>query len=89
MTLIIKNVNGIYHTAGGECISRYDFAFMVADVFDLDKDLIKDAKMKDMNWIAKRPYDSSLDVSKIYEIKKPYKLSESLNILKKAMEITI
>ena len=37
--------------------------------------------MKDMKWIAKRPVDSSLDVSKISGIKKPYILKEALKML--------
>ena len=41
--------------------------------------------MDDMNWIAKRPRDSSLDISKISEIKKPYKVGEAVRLLLKDM----
>ena len=80
--LIEEDARGVFHTAGGERISRYDFTMVVADVFGLDKNLIGPAKMEDMSWYAKRPVDSSLDVSKISEIKKPYILKEAVRLLK-------
>jgi dTDP-4-dehydrorhamnose reductase len=52
-------LNGIFHIAG-ERMSRYEFALRVAEAFGLDKSLIKEAKMEEMKWIAKRPRDSSL-----------------------------
>ena len=79
--LIEKDARGVYHTAGGERISRYDFSMAIADVFDLDKDLINPAKMEDFNWPAKRPVDSSLDLSKISEIKKPCIVKEGVKML--------
>lgn len=55
---------GILHVAG-ERMNRYDFAVRVADLFGLPKELIKEGRMKDMtHWKARRPRDSSLDVSK-------------------------
>jgi dTDP-4-dehydrorhamnose reductase len=41
-----------------------------------------------MDWIAKRPKDSSLDVSKTYNIlkTKPMNLSAALNLMKGEME---
>ncbi|MFH8120385.1 MAG: dTDP-4-dehydrorhamnose reductase, partial [Candidatus Aenigmatarchaeota archaeon] len=52
----------------------------IAKTFDLDEDLIRKAKMEEMKWIAKRPRDSSLDVSKAKELlkEKPMSLGESL-----------
>lgn len=79
--LINKDVRGIFHTAGGQRISRYEFCRIIADVFGLDKNLINPIKMEDMSWIAKRPVDSSLDVSKISRIKKPYIVKEALKML--------
>ena len=79
--LINEDARGIFHTAGGQRISRYEFCRIIADVFGLDKILISPVKMKDMKWIAKRPVDSSLDVSKISGIKKPYIVKEALRML--------
>lgn len=60
-----KKMNGTYHVAGSERINRYDFAVKVADVFDLNESLITPIKTNELNQKAKRPKDSSLNVSKI------------------------
>jgi len=85
VALIDKDVLGVFHTAGRDRINRYDFVNVIADVFDLDESLVNPVRMDDMNWIAKRPRDSSLDISKISEIKKPYKVREAVRLLLKDM----
>jgi dTDP-4-dehydrorhamnose reductase len=82
MKLVEQNASSVFHTAGGERISRYDFAVVVADVFGYDKHLINPVRMQDMKWLAPRPRDSSLDVSKLTPFKKPYKVKEAMNLLK-------
>jgi dTDP-4-dehydrorhamnose reductase len=82
VALIKNDVQGVFHTAGGERINRYAFSQIVADVFHLDKTLIKAISMKDMNWVAQRPKDSSLDVSKVTSFKKPYKVRKAVSLLK-------
>lgn len=63
-----KDVSGVFHTAGAERISRFDFALRVADVFDLDGTLISSIKMDELKvWVAKRPRDSSLCVDRAQE----------------------
>jgi dTDP-4-dehydrorhamnose reductase len=84
--LIEKNLTGVFHTAGGERINRYDFARVIADVFSYDKCLINLVSMNEMNWIARRPKDSSLNVSKISEIKKPFNIKKSVYLLFEEME---
>lgn len=59
-----RRLTGVLHTAGASRISRYDFAVELAKVFDKDPNLIKGVKMDEMTWVAKRPRDSSLDVSR-------------------------
>ena len=58
------NSQGLLHVAGSERISRFDFARRIARQFDLDERLLVPVKMSDLNWIAKRPRDSSLNVGK-------------------------
>jgi dTDP-4-dehydrorhamnose reductase len=84
-----RELNGIYHMAGATKASRFEFAVKLAEIFDLDKSLIKKTCISDMDWIAKRPKDSSLDVSKTYNVlkTKPMNLSVSLNLMKEEMEI--
>jgi dTDP-4-dehydrorhamnose reductase len=61
---IERNSNGLLHVAGSERISRFDFARKTAKSFDLDESLLAPVDMRDLNWAAKRPRDSSLDVAK-------------------------
>ncbi len=86
VALIDQEKTGVFHTAGGECISRYDFVKNIADIFNFEKTFINPVRMEDMNWIAKRPKDSSLNVSKISKYKKPFSVRESLILLKKELE---
>ena len=75
-----KQINGIIHLAGSTRISRYDFAVMIAEKFDLDKSLLIKANTEEMSWKAKRPKDSSLDVTKAAELldEKPQTIQQSL-----------
>jgi dTDP-4-dehydrorhamnose reductase len=86
LALIDKNAQGLFHTAGGERVSRYKFATMLAHVFEYDNSLIHSITMDDIQWRAQRPKDSSLDTSKITEIKKPYKVREAVELLQEDME---
>ncbi len=78
-----KQFNGIIHLAGSTRISRYDFAVMIAEKLGLDRSLLLKAKTEDMSWKAKRPKDSSLDVTKATEIlnEKPQTIQQSLSLL--------
>lgn len=58
-----RKEQGILHVSGATRISRYEFAKLIAEKLDLDQKLLKQGNMDDMNWVAKRPKDSSLDVS--------------------------
>jgi dTDP-4-dehydrorhamnose reductase len=55
-----KNSTGLYHVAGSKKISKYDFALEVAEVFNLNKNLIKPISFKSVAKKAKRPRDTSL-----------------------------
>jgi dTDP-4-dehydrorhamnose reductase len=79
---------GIYHLAGATRTSRYDFACKLAYVFELERSLIIPAKMADLCWKARRPTDSSMDVSKATQLlnEKPWYIDKSLKTLKE--EIT-
>jgi len=79
-----RHLEGIWHLAGSTSISRYNFACQLADEFGLNKDCLIPSRMADMNWRARRPDDSSLDVSKAERRlkEKPYNLAKSLKTLK-------
>jgi len=80
--LIDKNETGIFHTAGSERISRFKFVEKVAEVFNLNRNLINPISSDELDWIAKRPTDSSLDVSKVSKIKRPLNIMESLKLMR-------
>jgi len=85
--VIQHRLTGIYHLSGATRISRYEFAQRLCDVFGLDSSLLTSARMKDMNWIARRPMDSSLDVSKATQVlrTKPLNIGNALLKLKAEM----
>jgi len=62
--LIDADSTGIYHVAGGERCSKYDFGLEVARVFGLDASLIERVHFADLSLRAPRPRDASLDCSK-------------------------
>lgn len=76
--------NDVLHIAG-ERINRYDFAIKLAEKFGFDKSKIEPIYMKDIAWKARRPRDSSLDVSKARNILSTdfYSIDKSLDILRK------
>jgi len=51
---------GIYHLAGADAISRYEFAVRLAKAFGPDDTLIKPVRSADLGMKARRPPDSSL-----------------------------
>jgi len=55
---------GIYHTAGKTCLSRFNFAKKIAEVFDLDGKLVKPVTSDKFKQIAERPKRCCLNVSK-------------------------
>lgn len=58
------NFTGLINIAGSERLSRYDFAKKIAEVFNLDSRLLNPIKINELSESAKRPKDTSLDISK-------------------------
>jgi dTDP-4-dehydrorhamnose reductase len=64
--MMIRKATGVYHTAGGERVNRYEFALRIAETFDLNRSLVSPVGMKEVkSWIAQRPRDSSLCMDKL------------------------
>jgi dTDP-4-dehydrorhamnose reductase len=82
-----RRVTGTFHMAGASRVSRYEFAVALADTFGLDSTLIEPVLMSDMRWLARRPKDSSLDVTKAASTmkEKPLLLSDAIAELRLAM----
>lgn len=55
---------GLYHVAGDECVSKWEFARRVAGYF-CQEDLVVPVRTEDMNQKAKRPVNGCLDCGRI------------------------
>ncbi len=76
-----RRVNGTFHLSGSTRINRYEFAVLLARRFGFDEKLLTPVKAEAIHWIARRPFDSSLNVAKARESfnNKPSTLEEALN----------
>ncbi|EGP92876.1 SDR family oxidoreductase [Nitrosarchaeum koreense] len=52
--LINCNLSGIYHVCGSDFVNRYEWSLSTAEIFGLDKNLIKPISSKSLNLPAKR-----------------------------------
>ena len=88
VSLIEDKYIGIYHTAGSECLNRYEFTLKIAEVFGLDKSLVNPIKTKDLNQLAERPMKCCMDINKITKVLKRRPLSpiEGLAEMKNQLE---
>lgn len=86
MTLEVaeRRVTGIFHLCGATRVSRFQFAQLIAETFNLDSSLIDPVSSSQFKWPAKRPMDSSLDTSKARQTlnNKPLEIHEALKQLK-------
>jgi dTDP-4-dehydrorhamnose reductase len=60
-----RRATGIFHTAGGELVTRYALAQAVADYFGLDSSLIITLRSAELGQLARRPLLSGLNTSKV------------------------
>jgi len=63
--IVIKGYTGIFHCAGSESISRYNFAVKISKVFGFERSLIVPEKLNLSNDI--RPSNLSMDCEKTYK----------------------
>ena len=59
-----SNESGIFHLSGSETIDRYCFALKVAEIFELDSQLIAPITTAELEQQAPRPMNAGFDVSK-------------------------
>jgi len=64
-TIVRRSAAGIYHIAGRDHISLYEFALVTAEVFDLNPRLIEPVPDSYFPEIAPRPRDTSFDTTKM------------------------
>ena len=67
ITMMDRRLRGVYHVAGSESCSKYQFALALADVFGLDGGVIQRTSIADAGLKAPRPLKTSLSTTKASE----------------------
>lgn len=62
---ILKDLQGLYHFASSNFMSKYNFAIKIAKIFDLDCSLIEPISVDNFIFKARRSKNLSLDVAKL------------------------
>ena len=65
LEIVEQNKNGIYHVAGSDHISLYEFSMITAEVFQLDRDLITPVPDSYFSELTLRPRDTSFSTEKL------------------------
>jgi dTDP-4-dehydrorhamnose reductase len=65
LELADRNLSGIYHVVGSECVSKYEFARLVAAKFGFDPGQVFATRMLDAKLKALRPRNTSLNTGKL------------------------
>ena len=89
--LIQQNQTGIYHAAGRDHVSLYQFALMTVEIFGLDANLIAPVPDSYFPALAPRPQDTSFNTTKM-EIElgiKPVGIREGLLQMKVERSVTL
>jgi dTDP-4-dehydrorhamnose reductase len=83
-----KDLTGVLNLGGGEYLSRYDFALRIAEVFELDTQLITPIVTEDLGQAAPRPLKGGLDEGLARKLlsTKLLKAREGLEIMKRQLE---
>ncbi|MFH2111228.1 MAG: dTDP-4-dehydrorhamnose reductase [Candidatus Bathyarchaeota archaeon] len=64
LEIVERRLTGVYHLSGATPINRYDFTKQIAKTFGLDESLILPVTSEALNWKARRPRNSTLNVAK-------------------------
>jgi dTDP-4-dehydrorhamnose reductase len=67
LKILEKNIFGLYNAAGKTCLSRYDFALKIAELFNLNKKLIIPTISLGKQ-LAPRPINGCLDMTKLEQM---------------------
>lgn len=86
--IVQKQATGIFNISGEEMISPYDLAHTVADVWKLDKGLIKQADSSTFTQPAMRPPKTGFIIDKAKKVLgyKPHTLIEGLELVKEQLK---
>ena len=65
LDMMRKRLRGVYHVGSSQTCSKYEFAVQLANVFELDDELVRPVSVDDSALLAPRPKSTSLSVQKI------------------------
>lgn len=84
LELAERDVKGIWHVSGPDCLNRVECGHMIAEVFDLNKRLIASVPSSAVSLPAKRPRNSCLDVAEVERLlgRKTVSFEEGLKMMK-------
>jgi dTDP-4-dehydrorhamnose reductase len=80
--LVELRKSGLFHIAGADYVSRYEFAIKLATVFELDANLIRPVKTSELKQKAVRPMHSKFDLTKLKQ-----ELNVELNGIEQGLKI--
>ena len=66
--LLEKREYGLFHIAGNQPCTRLEFARKIAEVFDLDQQLIQETNSRALKQKATRPMNSTFNLDKLYNV---------------------
>ena len=66
-SIILLNRYSIYNIGTLESVSRFEFAYKISEIFNLNSELIKSVETKFLNQKAKRPMNTFLKFDKSVE----------------------
>ena len=83
-----KDVKGLYHAVGRDNVSRYELALETAEVFGLDKRLVKPITTPELRQAAPRPRKLQLSTHKLERVlgRNLVGIKEGLKLVKKQLE---
>jgi len=89
LEVVNRRLSGVFHLCGASRVSRYELALQIAETFGLEAELIERVDSSTLRLLARRPKDSSLDVSKATKLlkNKPLQLVDSLALLKQELTL--
>ena len=62
--VVEKNATGVFHVSGKEFLSILDLVYMIADFWNLDRELINPIKTSSLDQAATRPAKTNLNINK-------------------------
>ena len=76
--LVTEQRFGVWNISCSDKISRLEMASIISNTLGLRGEGIKSVKLEDLDWLAKRPQDSTLNTDKIGRVSRTYTFEECL-----------